>query len=128
MEVLVKAVVIAITGALFILLIKRTNPEISTLLSLAVSALIIVLALRVYDEVSEVVQLAKLSMNIPKSYTEPVLKCVGIGITTRLGSDVCKDAGQSAVASSVEICGAVCAIFVALPLIKTFIRLIGELA
>lgn len=128
MEVVVKAVVIAVTGALLILLIKRTNPEISTLLSLAVSAMIIFMALRVYEEVSEVVQLAKLNMSISKSFTEPVLKCIGIGITTRLGSDVCKDAGQSAVASSLEVCGAACAIFVALPLIKTFIRLIGELA
>lgn len=128
MEIVVKAVVIAIAGVLIILLIKRTNPEMSTLLSLAISVGIIILALKVYDELSEVVQLAKLNISISKSYTEPVLKCIGIGITTRLGSDICKDAGQNAVASSVEICGAVCAVFVALPLIKTFIRLIGELA
>jgi stage III sporulation protein AD len=127
MEIAAKAVVIALCGALMTLLIKRTNPEISLLLSMAVSAVITVMALRVYEETKDVLELAKMNMTFSKSYTEPVFKCVGIGITARIGSDLCKDAGQTAVASAVEICGAVCAIFAALPLLKTFLRMIGEL-
>lgn len=127
MEIVIKAVVIALAGTLFSVLIKRTNPEISTLLSLAVSAVLIFLALKVYSEISDTLKLADMDIGISKAYTVPVVKCVGIGITARLGSDICKDAGHSAVASSVEICGAVCAIFAALPLIRTFIRMIGEL-
>lgn len=119
---------IAVTGSLFVLLIKRTNPEISVLLSLAVSALIIYLAVRVFSEVKEVLDLAGSTVTFSGAYVAPVFKCVGIGIVSRLGSDICRDAGQSAAASSVEICGAMCAIFAALPLIKAFLRLIGELA
>lgn len=128
MEIVIKAFVIAVTGTLLSLLIKRTNPELSTVLSLAISAVLIVLSMKVYSEISETLKLADLDISISKAYTEPVFKCVGIGIIARLGSDICKDSNHNAVASSVEICGAVCAIFAALPLIRTFIRMIGELA
>lgn len=128
MEIITKAVVIAIVGTMFSILIKRTSPEISTLLSLAISAVLIALAMKVYSEVSETLQLADMDIGISKAYAEPVIKCIAIGIITRLGSDICKDANHLAVASSVEICGAICAIFASLPLIRTFIRMIGELA
>ena len=128
MEIVIKAFMIAVTGTLLGLIIKRTTPELSTLLSLAISAVLVVLSMKVYSEVSETLKLADLDLSISKAYTEPIIKCIGIGIVARLGSDICKDANQNAVASSVEICGAVCAIFAALPLIRTFIRMIGELA
>ena len=62
------------------------------------------------------------------AYAAPILKCVGIAMAARLGSDVCRDAGQTAVASSLETCGAVCALYVSLPLLKALLRTIGALA
>jgi len=57
----------------------------------------------------------------------PVLKTVGIGILTRLASDICKDAGQSAIASTVELAGTVAALYIALPLMQTVFQMIGGL-
>ena len=110
------------------LIIKRTNPEISTVLTLTVCTVIIGMSLKVFSSVSEVLELVELGSGFSSAYTAPVIKCVGIGITARLGSDLCKDSGQEAVASSVEICGAMCALYVSLPLIKIMLRMIGELA
>lgn len=127
MEIVIKAVIIGVIGAVLTLLIKRTNPELSTVLALAVCTVILGISLKVYSSVSEVLELVDLGESFSSAYTAPVLKCVGIGITARLGSDLCKDSGQEAVASSVEICGAVCALYVSLPLIKTMLQMIGEL-
>jgi len=127
MEIIIKAVVIGVVGAVLTLIIKRTNPEISTVLTLAVCTVILGLSLKLYSSVSEVLELVDLGESFSSAYTAPVLKCVGIGITARLGSDLCKDSGQEALASSVEICGAVCALYVSLPLIKTMLQMIGEL-
>lgn len=128
MDIIIRAVVIGVTGAILTLIIKRTNPEISTVLTLTICTVIIGMCAKVFSSVLEVLNLAELGSEFSSSYTAPILKCVGIGITARIGSDICKDSGQEAVASGVEICGAVCALYVSLPLIKTMLRMIGELA
>lgn len=128
MELITKAVIIGVTGAILTLIIKRTNPEISVVLTLAVCTVIMGMCVKMFSSVLEVINLAQLGSEFSSSYIAPILKCVGIGITARIGSDICKDSGQEAVASGVEICGAVCALYVSLPLIKTMLRMIGELA
>ena len=128
MDIIIKAVVIGVAGAVLALIIKRTNPEISTVLTLTVCMAIVGMSMKVFSSVSEVLELVEVGSGFSSAYTAPVIKCVGIGITARLGSDLCKDSGQEAVASSVEICGALCALYVSLPLIKTMLRMIGELA
>ncbi len=128
MEIVIKVTVIGVVGAVLTLLIKRTNPEISTVLSLAICGVIMLMGLTLYSSIAETLELATVNTKLSSAYTAPVLKCVGIGITARLGSELCKDAGQSAVASTVEISGALCALYVSLPLIKTLLRMIGELA
>ena len=128
MDIIIKAVVIGVAGAVLTLIIKRTNPEISTVLTLTICTVIVGMSMKVFSSVSEVLELVELGSGFSSAYTAPVIKCVGIGITARLGSDLCKDSGQEAVASSVEICGALCALYVSLPLIKTMLRMIGELA
>ena len=128
MELIIKAVVIGVAGAVLTLIIKKTNPELSTLLTLTVCMVIVGMSMKIFSSITEVLDLVQLESGFSSAYTAPILKCVGIGITARMGSDICKDSGQEAVASGVEICGAVCALYVSLPLIKTMLRMIGELA
>ena len=128
MELIIKAVVIGVAGAVLTLIIKKTNPELSTLLTLTVCMVIVGMSMKIFSSITEVLNLVQLESGFSSAYTAPILKCVGIGITARMGSDICKDSGQEAVASGVEICGAVCALYVSLPLIKTMLRMIGELA
>jgi len=128
MELIIKAVVTGVAGVLLALLINRTNPEMSVVLNLSICVVLIALAMKVFPSVTEVLALAEAESGLSSAYTAPVLKCVGIGLTARMGSDICKDAKQEAVASAVEICGAICALYVSLPLIKMLMRMIGELS
>lgn len=128
MELIIKAVVIGITGTILMLVIKKTNPELSTVLALAICTVIVGMSMKIFSSITEVLDLVELESGFSSAYTAPILKCVGIGITARIGSDICKDSKQEAVASAVEICGAVCALYVSLPLIRTMLRMIGELA
>ena len=127
MELLIKAAVAAIVGSLVALLVRRSNPELSLLLTLAVSLGAVAVALKMSDGVMEVVSLAQEYTGMSAAVTAPVLKCVGIGVISKLTGDLCRDAGQSAAASSVELAGAVSAVYVALPLIRTLLQTLGEL-
>ena len=54
---------------------------------------------------------------LPELFT-PLLKTAAIALISRIGSDLCRDAGESAMASLVETAGAFGAILVSLPLME----------
>ena len=49
---------------------------------------------------------------------------MGIALVVKIGTGLCKDAGAAALASAVEIAGAVCALLAALPLLEKALSLI----
>ena len=54
----------------------------------------------------------------------PLFKTMAIALTVRIGSSFCRDASQNALASLMETAGAVCALVVAAPLLRTVIALL----
>ena len=52
---------------------------------------------------------------------------MGIALLSRTGSDLCRDAGEGAMASVLETTGAVAAIVVSLPLFRSAWELLGSL-
>ena len=127
MTILLKAAAIAIAGAVITLLLKRSAPELGLSVSIAVSLLCAALAMELLSGLREILDLVQTQTGLSPAVTAPVLKCVGIGIVTRLSADMCRDAGQSAIASAVELCGAACALVTALPLIQSLLRMISEI-
>ena len=52
---------------------------------------------------------------------------VGIALVVRVGGDLCRDAGESALASAVETAGSICALLAALPLLRQVLHMLSEL-
>lgn len=126
MTILMKAAAVAVAGAILTMLLKKSAPELGLALSIAVSLLAAGLGAGVLEELGEVMELAREQTGLSAAVVAPVYKCVGIGIVSRLCADICKDAGQGAVASAVELCGTVCALAAALPLIRSLLTMIGD--
>ena len=59
MELIFKAVIVGVTGAVLTVLIKKTNPEIATVLAFAVCSLIAGLGMRMLSSVMELISLAQ---------------------------------------------------------------------
>ena len=127
MTILIKAAALAIAGAVLSLLLKRSAPELALALSIAISILAAGLAMELVSQFREIITLARDQTGLSPAIVSPVLKCVGVGIVTRLAADLCKDAGQGAIASAVELCGAACAMVTAMPLIRSLLQMISEL-
>lgn len=103
------------------------QPE--TALLLAVAAAVVVL-LAVGQALEEVIgflaELGERSGISPELFV-PLYKAVGIALVVRVGGSLCRDAGESALASVVETAGAVCALVVSLPLLRAVVSLLLEL-
>ena len=61
---------------------------------------------------------------ISSELLQPLIKCVGISIVTKLGCDVCRDGGVSSAATYIEFVGGAAAIVIAAPLMMTVLDMI----
>lgn len=127
MTLLIKAAVTVIVGALMSLLLRRSAPELGLAVSISVSLLAAAFAMELVSGLSEILSLVREETGLSPAVVGPVMKCVGVGIVTRLSADICRDAGQSAAASAVELCGTACALVTALPLIRALLKMISEM-
>ncbi len=124
----VKAAVLAVTGTLCALLIRRSNAELAAVLAMAVCAAAAWLTLGLLEPVLDFVGRAQKLSGLSGAVLAPVLKCVGLALTCRVAADLCRDGGQSAMAGAVELAGAVGALYVSLPLLGTLLDMLGDLA
>ena len=127
MTVLIKAAAAGAAGSVMALLLKRSAPELGFALSAAVCLLAAALAAQTMAGLTDLLSVLREETALSPAVVTPVFKCVGIGIVTRLSAELCRDAGEAALGSVVETAGAVCALLVALPLLRTVLELLMEL-
>ena len=108
-------------------LLKKTSPDTALLLALAVCVVVLTALARGLEEVitflRELLDWGGLSVEL----FVPLLKTVAIALISRVGGALCRDAGEGAMASLVEIAGAFAAILVSLPLFRAAWRMLEGL-
>ena len=122
MELVYRAAALALTAAVLPLVIRKKNPE-----SIAAITAVLLAALRYAEAFRELTATVRTLLDGSESYLLPVLKCLAAAIVTRIASDLCRDASQTALASAVELTGAVCAVGISLPMILAVLKRIGGL-
>lgn len=127
MAILIKVAAIAVAGAVLGLVIKKNSPDMALMLTISLALIALYLAFDTIKGVTEFISSMAGAAQISPAVLTVVFKAVGISIVTKLSSDVCRDAGQSSVASGIELTGAFAALYIALPLFKTVMDMIRTL-
>ena len=111
----------AVCGAL----LKRGQKEFALLFSLATAVLVFMCILPQITQLTETfAQWAELS-GMPEVFGV-LLKALGIVLIGRITVDLCKDAGESALASGVELAVKTAVLLTALPLLNRLLLLLRE--
>ena len=127
MELILKAAAAAVTSCIIGILLKRINPELSVVLSICAVAVILLAAMSFAEVLQDFVSIVKKLIGDTDILIEPILKCVAIAMITKISSDICKDSSQGAIASAVELAGALCAMAASAPLLVNVLKLIGDM-
>ena len=125
MELILKAAGLALTAALIGIVLRRTNPEMTLLLSVCTVVLIMGAALGFAQSFTELAQTVQRIFGVSETLIKPVIKCVAVAIITKMSADLCKDASQASAASAVELAGTVCALCIIMPLLLSMLTAIG---
>lgn len=122
-----QAAALCVIGALLALVIKRGSPETAMLLTLGAAVVVLgSLAGSLKELMGFLTELTEQS-GLPEALFIPLYKTVGIALVVKVGGNLCRDAGETALSSVVETAGAVCALLTAAPLLRAVLALLVEL-
>lgn len=126
METVFRIVVLCLTAALLTLVVKRGSGELAMLLSLAAVVVVLLSLVSALEEVVRFLRALSQESELPEELFLPLYKTVGIALVVRGGGELCRDVGESALAAVLEMGGSVCAMLVALPLLRAVLELLLE--
>ncbi|MBR3848811.1 MAG: hypothetical protein IKM21_05930 [Oscillospiraceae bacterium] len=116
MEVVIKVSALAVFGAIIIVSLRRTVPELSVTASVALLAVLVLGAVGALGRVVTLIYDLAAWASIDDKLVEPIVKTLGISIVSRLASDMCRESGVQSAASYVELVGGAVAVSFAIPL------------
>jgi len=115
---------IAVVAALCAVVVKKNVQEIGIVLALAAGVLILSQVIGQMESVRGLLDTLAEAGGISSAVLAPVLKTVGIAIITKLTAELCRDAKEGGIAAFIETAGAIMALWVAVPLLKTVLSMI----
>lgn len=120
---------VAIISVILCVMLKRYHAEYAVIISLAAGVLMLaVIFSQVVPAVSQIRRLLS-ATKLSSEYAAVLLKSLGICFLTQFASDSCRDAGESALSSKIELAGKIAILGLSLPLFEkiteTALSLIG---
>jgi len=119
--------VFCICSALLAVMLRQYNRENAMLAALAACVGVLfgamTLAAPVLAEIADIFGQAGIS----DSYISLIFKAAAICFITQITADICRDSGESAIASAAELWGRGAVTFLSLPLVRVLLELINEM-
>ncbi len=124
---ILQIVCIGIIAVVLSAVLKTQRPEIALQFSIATGLLIFVLIAVKLTAVIAFIQDFSKKADIDPTYVTILLKIVGIAYIAEFGAEICKDAGESSIASKIELAGKVIIVMLAVPIISSLLDLVISL-
>ena len=123
MEV-IKIIGIALIALIIIILLKQYRPEFAVYISLITGVLILVL---VMDQLAGVISLLQSLANktsVNMTFLSLLIKITGIAFLSEFAVSICRDSGEGAIASKIEIGSKIVIISMSIPIISSLLEII----
>ena len=127
MEEVIKIIGIALIALIIIIIIKQYRPEFAIYISLVAGVIILALVIGNLTNVINLLKDISTRSGINNKFLGILLRMTGIAILTEFAISICKDAGENAIASKVEIGSKVIIISLSVPIISNLLEVILKL-
>lgn len=124
MELLLKVFALCVLAAVTATLLRRSEGELALLLALCAAVCAAALLVSAGEPLAALLRTLADKTGLAPSVFTPLWKVLAIALTVRVGGAFCRDAAQGALASVLEIAGAVCALTAAAPLLLAVAELV----
>ena len=121
---IIQVVAVGLLSAVLALTIKKQSPEIALMITITASALIFFMVIPLLAGAVGIIQNFGNQLDGRVPYVPLILQILGIAYVAELGAQVCTDAGESAIASKIELAGKVLIMAAAAPILLDVLHMI----
>lgn len=124
MDDVIKIIGIGLISLIIIIIMKQYRPEFAIYVSLIAGVLIFSLVIGKFSSIINLLQSISNKAGINSSFLNILLKITGIAFLAEFAVSICKDSGESTIASKIEMGSKVVIITMALPIISSLLDVI----
>ena len=121
---IIKIIGIGFIGVIIIILIKQYRPEFAMYVSIGAGILIFSVIAGKLSGIIEVLKSFTNKTSINNEFLTLLIKITGIAILTEFAVSICKDSGESAIASKVDLSGKVIIMSMSIPIMSSLLETI----
>ncbi|MBQ8298784.1 MAG: stage III sporulation protein AD [Clostridia bacterium] len=119
-------VAFALVSTFIIVLLKQYKSEYAFLATIVAGGIILFFSFSKLEMIITLIENLINKIGIDKEFFEILLKITGIAYLIDFGANVCKDAGESAIASKIEFAGKLIIVTMSIPILTTLIETVTE--
>ncbi len=124
---IIKVVGFAIFATMLVVILKGEKKEFAVALSVIAGVMLLLFCISKIDPIINMLYELVEKSGINSSFLVIILKVIGIAYLVELGKNICQDAGQSAIATKLEMAGKIIVVSISLPIFTSLISLLVEL-
>lgn len=124
---LFKLIGAALITAVLVLTVKKQQQALSAVIAVAGCCVCGALLVTLLQPVLSFTEDISVTAGIDSELLSPLLKSLGVGLLTQFSSDICADAGQTALSKLAQVGGTVLCIGISLPLMQAVLTLIRDM-
>lgn len=117
-----KIIGIAFIALFIILVLKQYKSEYAIHISIIAGIMILFFSISKLEIIIELLKNLSNKIDINMNFFSILLKITGIAYLSEFACNVCKDAGETAIASKVELAGRILVIALSIPIISTLLE------
>lgn len=118
---------IGILSAVLCVIVRQYKPEMALGISTACGVLILIAVISMLSPSVEAITELTDSAGLDEGYAAILLKALAVCYITQLSADCCRDAGESAIASKIELAGKAAIVVISLPVFASLAELVTNL-
>ena len=124
---IIKIIGMGLLALIFAIILKQYKPEYAIYISLIAGTLILFFVMDKFQGIIELLRNLANKSNINSEFLAILLKITGIAFLTEFAVSICKDSGESAIASKIDLGGKVIIIGMSIPIISAILELISKI-
>ena len=124
---IIKIIGIGLIAVIMVIIIKQYRPEFAIYVSIIAGTIIICMCIDTVSGIITLLQDIASRTNINGEFLKILIKITGIAILTEFAVSICKDSGESAVASKIDIGGKIIIISMSIPIIRALLETVLKL-
>ncbi len=121
---IVKLIGVALIALVIILILKQYKPEFVLYVELVAGIIILSMAYEQLEQILDVIKSYSNKISVNNKFIIIILKITGIAILSEFATSICKDSGETAIASKIELATKIMIIATSIPIISSLLEVI----